>query len=146
MQRYQSFAAQIVYIENLMLRTLGFDLNIQHSHTFIVSCCQLVRGMFIYTACFLKQIIISSFLILFLATKSIAETSYYLATNSLHLSTLCLQYKPTVVACICIYFVCKWSNFHVSEPFSPHLCLNCLFFRLQSLRKAKIGGPTLTIV
>lgn len=91
-ERYQSLAAQLVYSENLMLRTLGFDLNIQHAHTSIVNCCQLVR-----------------------ATKNIAETSYYLATNSLHLSTLCLQYKPTVVACICIYFVCKWSNFLIPK-------------------------------
>lgn len=91
-EQYQRLASELVYNENLMLRTLGFDLSVQHPHTSIVNCCQLVR-----------------------ATKYIAETSYYLATNSLHLSTLCLQYKPTVVACICIYFVCKWSNFQFAK-------------------------------
>lgn len=47
------------------------------------------------------------------ANKDLAQTSYFMATNSLHLTTMCLQYKPTVVACICIYFVCKWGDFEV---------------------------------
>jgi len=33
---------------------------------------------------------------------------------SLHLTTMCLQYKPTVVACFCIHLACKWSNWEVS--------------------------------
>ncbi|KAK5648943.1 hypothetical protein RI129_003835 [Pyrocoelia pectoralis] len=36
-----------------------------------------------------------------------------MASNSLHLTTMCLQYKPTVVACFCIHFVCKWSNWEI---------------------------------
>lgn len=32
---------------------------------------------------------------------------------SLHLTTMCLQYKPTVVACFCIHLVCKWSNWAI---------------------------------
>ena len=42
--------------------------------------------------------------------------------GSLHLTTMCLQYKPTVVACVCIHLVCKWFNYDVSGslviPFS----------------------------
>jgi len=26
---------------------------------------------------------------------------------------MCLQYKPTVVACFCIHLVCKWSNWYI---------------------------------
>lgn len=134
-----------MYSENLMLRTLGFDLNIQHAHTSIVNCCQLVRGVLVYAAYFLKQIIFTSFFSL--ATKNIAETSYYLATNSLHLSTLCLQYKPTVVACICIYFVCKWSNFLVSLLYFFFVFIKfLLLFRSPNRTKGKNGGHTLTIL
>lgn len=28
---------------------------------------------------------------------------------------MCLQYKPTVVACVCIHLVCKWYSFEVSR-------------------------------
>lgn len=36
---------------------------------------------------------------------------------SLHLTTMCLQYKPTVVACFCIHLACKWSRWEVSSYF-----------------------------
>lgn len=90
-----------------MLRTLGFDLSVQHPHTSVVKCCQLVRGIFIVVIVFSVANEFNK------ANKDMAQTSYFMATNSLHLTTMCLQYRPTVVACICIYFVCKWANFEV---------------------------------
>ncbi|XP_037343889.1 cyclin-T2a isoform X2 [Pungitius pungitius] len=36
-----------------------------------------------------------------------------MATNSLHLTTFCLQYKPTVISCVCIHLACKWSNWEI---------------------------------
>ena len=76
-----------------MLQTLGFDIAIEHPHTFVVKCCQLVR-----------------------ASKDLAQTCYFMATNSLHLTTMCLQHRPTVVACVCIHLACKWSNWEASVP------------------------------
>lgn len=35
------------------------------------------------------------------------------STCSLHLTTFCLQYRPTVVACVCIHLACKWSNWEI---------------------------------
>uniref|UniRef100_A0AAV2LH44 Uncharacterized protein n=1 Tax=Knipowitschia caucasica TaxID=637954 RepID=A0AAV2LH44_KNICA len=32
---------------------------------------------------------------------------------SLHLTTFCLQYRPTIVACVCIHLACKWSNWEI---------------------------------
>nr|XP_046174968.1 cyclin-T2-like isoform X3 [Oncorhynchus gorbuscha] len=32
---------------------------------------------------------------------------------SLHLTTFCLQHKPTVIACVCIHLACKWSNWEI---------------------------------
>ncbi len=55
---------------------------IDHPHTHVVRCCQLVK-----------------------ASKELAQASYYLATNSLHLTTMCLRYSPTIVACFCIHLV-----------------------------------------
>ncbi|XP_071516807.1 uncharacterized protein CycT isoform X2 [Panulirus ornatus] len=31
------------------------------------------------------------------------------------MTTMCLQYKPTVVACVCIYIVCTWSHYEIQR-------------------------------
>ncbi|KAA0202555.1 hypothetical protein HAZT_HAZT012003 [Hyalella azteca] len=38
-----------------------------------------------------------------------------MATSSLHLTTMCLQYRPTVVACLCIFYVCKENNYEIQR-------------------------------
>ena len=45
---------------------------------------------------------------------------------SLHLTSMCLQYAPTVVACVCIHLACKWSSFEV------HILYGCILFRSTS--------------
>ena len=91
-EEYAEQAAELVANENILLQTLGFDVAIDHPHTHVVRCCQLVK-----------------------ASKELAQTSYFMATNSLHLTTMCLRYRPTVVACVCIHLACKWSNYVIPE-------------------------------
>uniref|UniRef100_A0A0A9X9R7 Cyclin-T1 n=1 Tax=Lygus hesperus TaxID=30085 RepID=A0A0A9X9R7_LYGHE len=91
-QAYNEQAQELVVNENILLQTLGFDVAIDHPHTHVVKCCHLVR-----------------------ASKDLAQTSYFMASNSLHLTTMCLQYKPTVVACFCIHLACKWSNWEIPQ-------------------------------
>ncbi|XP_043475830.1 cyclin-T-like isoform X2 [Leptopilina heterotoma] len=43
------------------------------------------------------------------------EVYFTIRTFSLHLTTMCLQYKPTVVACFCIHLACKWSNWEIPQ-------------------------------
>uniref|UniRef100_A0A8C5R858 Cyclin T2 n=1 Tax=Leptobrachium leishanense TaxID=445787 RepID=A0A8C5R858_9ANUR len=87
---YLQQAQELVILETTLLQTLGFEITIEHPHTDVVKCTQLVR-----------------------ASKDLAQTSYFMATNSLHLTTFCLQYKPTVIACVCIHLACKWSNWEI---------------------------------
>ncbi|KAJ8415045.1 hypothetical protein AAFF_G00007430 [Aldrovandia affinis] len=87
---YLQQAQELVILETLALQTLGFEITIEHPHTDVVKCSQLVR-----------------------ASKDLAQTSYFMATNSLHLTTFCLQHKPTVIACVCIHLACKWSNWEI---------------------------------
>ncbi|XP_078537936.1 cyclin-T2 isoform X1 [Lissotriton helveticus] len=87
---YLQQAQELVILETIMLQSLGFEITIEHPHTDVVKCTQLVR-----------------------ASKDLAQTSYFMATNSLHLTTFCLQYKPTVIACVCIHLACKWSNWEI---------------------------------
>lgn len=84
---YSEQAQEVVMNENILLQTLGFDVAIEHPHSFIINFCQLANF-----------------------SKELSQTMYFMATNSLYLTTMCLQYKPTVVACFCVHFVCKWSN------------------------------------
>merc|ERR1712001_590290 len=87
---YQEQAQELVTNENILLQTLGFVVAIDHPHTHVVKCCQLVK-----------------------ASKELAQTSYFMATNSLHLTTMCLRYPPTIVACVCIHLACKWSKYEI---------------------------------
>ncbi|KAM5153308.1 cyclin-T2 [Mantella aurantiaca] len=87
---YLQQAQELVILETILLQTLGFEITIEHPHTDVVKCTQLVR-----------------------ASKDLAQTSYFMATNSLHLTTFCLQHKPTVIACVCIHLACKWSNWEI---------------------------------
>ncbi|KAM0724521.1 Cyclin-T [Formica fusca] len=91
-EQFLEQAQDLVFNENALLQTLGFDVAIDHPHTHVVRCCQLVK-----------------------ASKELAQTSYFMASNSLHLTTMCLQYKPTVVACFCIHLACKWSNWEIPQ-------------------------------
>lgn len=112
---YQEQAQDLVFNENVLLQTLGFDVAVDHPHTHVVKTCHLVK-----------------------ACKDLAQTSYFLASNrfvtsallnscpslimmvffplfnSLHLTTMCVQYRPAVVACFCIYLACKWSRWEVN--------------------------------
>ncbi|XP_022114245.1 cyclin-T isoform X2 [Pieris rapae] len=91
-EQYQEQAQDLVFNENVLLQTLGFDVAIDHPHTHVVRTCHLVK-----------------------APKDLAQTSYFMASNSLHLTTMCLQYKPTVVACFCIHLASKWSNWQIPQ-------------------------------
>ncbi|XP_064644218.1 cyclin-T1-like isoform X2 [Lineus longissimus] len=86
-EKYLEKAQELVCNENILLQALGFDITVDHPHTHVVKTCQLVR-----------------------ASKDLAQTSYFLATNSLHLTSMCLAAKPTVVACVAIHLACKWSS------------------------------------
>ncbi|CAB4054374.1 CCNT [Lepeophtheirus salmonis] len=89
-EQYIEQAQELVTNENILLQTLGFDVAIDHPHTHVVRCCQLVK-----------------------ASKDLAQTSYFMATNSLHLTTMCLRHTPTIVACVCIHLACKWTNYKI---------------------------------
>ncbi|TRY59283.1 hypothetical protein DNTS_016360 [Danionella cerebrum] len=55
---YLQQAQELVILETIVLQTLGFEITIEHPHTDVVKCSQLVR-----------------------ASKDLAQTSYFMATN-----------------------------------------------------------------
>ncbi|XP_048033172.1 cyclin-T1 isoform X1 [Megalobrama amblycephala] len=125
---YLQQAQDLVILESIILQTLAFEITIDHPHTHVVKCTQLVRGenqlltVNCPSYCSVmstssppsSQIsrLITSFPFV-PASKDLAQTSYFMATNSLHLTTFCLQYSPPIVACVCIHLACKWSNWEI---------------------------------
>lgn len=81
---HRNIAEDLVFNENILLQTLGFDVAVDHPHTHIIKTCDLVK-----------------------AYKDLKEASYFQASRSLHLTTMCLKYKPTIVACFCIHLACR---------------------------------------
>uniref|UniRef100_A0A3P9JS92 Cyclin-like domain-containing protein n=1 Tax=Oryzias latipes TaxID=8090 RepID=A0A3P9JS92_ORYLA len=55
---YLTQAQDLVILESIILQTLAFEITIDHPHTHVVKCTQLVR-----------------------ASKDLAQTSYFMATN-----------------------------------------------------------------
>ncbi|CAH1773527.1 unnamed protein product, partial [Owenia fusiformis] len=91
-EAYLDQAQELVINENILLQTLGFNIVVEHPHSYIVKTCHVVK-----------------------ASKDLSQTSYFLATNSLHLTTMCLQYPPTLVACLCIHLACTWSDWKLGK-------------------------------
>nr|CAB3228937.1 cyclin-T1 [Phallusia mammillata] len=87
---YLKQVQELVQNELILLQTLGFDISVDHPHTHVVKCTQLVK-----------------------ASRDLSQMAYFMATNSLHLTTFCLLYKPAVVAAMCIHLSCKWSNYEI---------------------------------
>ena len=81
---YEELQQELITNENLLLQTLGFDLIVAHPHTSVITCGDLVG-----------------------VPKTVTKLAYELATNSLHFTTMCLRYKPTTVACICLHMAFK---------------------------------------
>lgn len=89
-EQFSKLMEDLFLHENLLLVTFGFQLSIEHPHSHVIKCCELIG-----------------------ATKDLTKTAYFMATNYLHLTNMCLEYKPTLVACFCIYFALKWSNWTI---------------------------------
>ena len=86
----QTEVKEVVANENILLQTLGFDLAVDHPHLYVVNNCQRFKF-----------------------SKELARASYFMATNSLHLTTFCLRIPPKIVACVCINLASKWSNYQI---------------------------------
>jgi cyclin T len=94
-EKYLEELQNMVTHENVLLQTLAFDLVVQHPHSHVIRCCQLIR-----------------------CDKQLSHAAYDLASCALHFTSLCIQYSPVLVASMCVYVAAKWSNIKIplSEP------------------------------
>lgn len=47
-ESFQEQAQDLVFNENVLLQTLGFDVAVDHPHTHVVKTCHLVKGLFFF--------------------------------------------------------------------------------------------------
>ncbi|GBN04944.1 Cyclin-T2 [Araneus ventricosus] len=91
---YMNLKDELLFLENVLLSVLGFEVDVELPHPYIVKICQLIRG-----------------------SQELTKISYLLTTASIMVSTLCLQYKPRTVACVCVNLGARWSLVQI-EPVS----------------------------
>ncbi|CAG5099979.1 Oidioi.mRNA.OKI2018_I69.XSR.g16785.t1.cds [Oikopleura dioica] len=91
-EEYQWKLNQLIDHELLMLQTFGFDVTIDHPHKHVIKATQFMR-----------------------APRELSHVAYFMATNSLNLTTFCLEMRPEVVAATCIYLSIKWSKFKMDR-------------------------------
>ncbi|RNA04737.1 cyclin-T [Brachionus plicatilis] len=84
---YKRYEEEIVKLESCALQTLGFDVLINHAHTFIIKTCQMIK-----------------------APRDLAEAAYFTATNSLILTNFCVRFSSEKIACFCIFLACKGTD------------------------------------
>lgn len=87
---YKKRVELLVEHELIMLQTFGFDISIDHPHTHVIRATQFMR-----------------------APRELSQVAYFMATNSLYLTTFCLEMRSEVVAATCIYLAFAWSEFEV---------------------------------
>ena len=86
----------------------GFRIIVDHPHPHIVRFCENEFARLNPSSKSHHKIL--NILIIYFVTvrNQVAHVSWFLATNSLHLTTFCLQYPPTIIAALCIYLSCKY--------------------------------------
>ncbi|GFY49862.1 cyclin-T1 [Trichonephila inaurata madagascariensis] len=67
-----------------------FSLDVVHPHEFVALVCKLIK-----------------------ASEDLSEASYFIATQSLINTTMCLSHTPKTVACVCINAACKVYNYKI---------------------------------
>lgn len=75
---YQEQAQDLVFNENVLLQTLGFDVAVDHPHTHVLQTCQLVKGN---SKNLNNQLHNRQLQMSIAACKDLAQTSYFLASN-----------------------------------------------------------------
>ena len=57
-----------------------------------------------------------------LAPRELSQVAYFMATNSLYLTTFCLEMRSEIVAATCIYLAFAWSEFEVGLSSDGRVC------------------------
>ena len=99
---------QLFENENLLLQTLGFDLDVVHPHYYIAAHADSFEKQSDMTLrskedCFYHKIAT-------LEAMSVCRKAWHIATWTLLQTTMCLRYSPDIVSGMCFQLAAKWSG------------------------------------
>ena len=105
---------QLVDHENLLLQTLGFDLEVVHPHSHIANF------FFKYNFCFkhYSEDCDKDPAFCHMGARSVVRKAYFVAQYLMLQTTLCLRYSPETVSGMCIHLAAKWSGYSVQEAYT----------------------------
>lgn len=86
-EKYNTFRQQVLVAERLVLQTIAFDLTVEHPHRFLQEHAVLI-------ACKEEE------------RKKLIQTAWFFVNDSFA-STVCLQYRPQLIAAAAIYLAAK---------------------------------------
>ncbi|KAK0157236.1 hypothetical protein PV328_011709 [Microctonus aethiopoides] len=90
---YRKLEYDLLANENIMLKTFGFELTVDQPDQCMIKYCEMLK-----------------------VSSVTFRWAQVIATNSLHFTTLWLQYPPHIIGCFALYFIFKWS--HLEIPLS----------------------------
>jgi hypothetical protein len=77
-----------------------------------------------------------------LAPLELSKVAYFMATNSLLITTFCLEMRSEIVAATCIYLAFKWSEFEVGLSTDGRVSWGLLGFFIYFLEVLyRLRGP-----
>jgi cyclin T len=81
---YQRLREDVLRCERVLLRTIGFDLTVDHPYQYLLHYVKCLNG-----------------------SQKLAQTAWNFVNDSLR-TTLCLQYPAQHIACAALYLACKY--------------------------------------
>ncbi|XP_057321543.1 cyclin-T-like [Microplitis mediator] len=84
--------------ERILLATLGFKMGVNHPHHYIKKFCGEIK-----------------------ACKELSKIFLQMANYTLQMTSMCLKYKPAVVASYCIYFTIQSSQWKIPQVIDGNL-------------------------
>lgn len=69
--------------EELLLKTLGFDLTVEHAHEHLLRACSAIG-----------------------AGDDLVKAAYFVVTDGLRSTVMCVRYPPAVIACFAVHVAC----------------------------------------
>ncbi|CAD5218832.1 unnamed protein product [Bursaphelenchus okinawaensis] len=93
-QTYHKLVEYIVWIENIVLQTIGFNFAIDIPHPFVLRAKDVFRKN----------------------DSKFAEFVFWLTTDIIHVTNWCIRYKPSVIAGAAFYMAILWSENNNTFP------------------------------
>jgi len=93
--QYEDLQKRIVIYERIILQALSFDLNVEHPYKYLLEYIKKMNG-----------------------NRGLAQTAWNFVNDSLR-SSLCLKYRPQLIACAAIYLASKrqwWIGIFIEAP------------------------------